>query len=228
MDPSAVPTLPAMISPPRFQTYLTRCHGNQAAALRLYAWNMELSSAYWGPLGILEVLLRNALHKQMTLRRQADWWADPRVYLQQRERDAMTRTVTKLVNAGNATPSSDDVVGASNFGFWVGLLDKGVPRDRHCDYHTVLWEPRLKHAFPNLGSIKRRQLHGDLDAIRKLRNRVAHHEPVFRTSDRNIQQIVDVVGYMDTGVADFIAGTHRVYEVFDREDDAIRDGKCVI
>jgi hypothetical protein len=49
LDPSTLPSLPAMLSPPRFQTYLDTYPGRQDLALRLYAWNVEVTSAFWGP-----------------------------------------------------------------------------------------------------------------------------------------------------------------------------------
>jgi hypothetical protein len=49
--------------------------GNADIALRLYVWNIAVSSAFWGPLQVLEVVLRNALHDRLTARfSREDWW----------------------------------------------------------------------------------------------------------------------------------------------------------
>lgn len=218
-----------MISPRRFSTYLDHYQGSQAHALRLYAWNIELSAAFWGPLAILEVLLRNAMHAQLSKGRQEDWWQTPSVNLMDREGDALKSAIRKLVKAGNANPSADDVVGASSFGLWVGLLDTGLARHYQLDYSIALWEPRLKHAFPHLNGVKRKQLHGELNRIRVFRNRVAHHEPIFRGNIAlTMELIAKVAGYMDPEVREFILEAHRVDTVLARKQDAVSDGDCCI
>ena len=47
-----------------------------------------------------------------------------------------------------------------------------------------LWNNNLIKIFPNINKSKtvqknRESLHNDLDDIRRLRNRIAHHEPIF-------------------------------------------------
>lgn len=218
-----------MISAPRFSTYLDQYKGSQDHALRLYTWNIELSSAFWGPLAILEVLLRNSMHAQLCKGRQADWWASPNANLMGRENDAIDSTIRKLIKAGNSQPSADDIVGASSFGFWVGLLDVGVPRHYQFDYPIALWEPRLKNAFPHLNGVKRKQLHGELNRIRIFRNRVAHHEPIFRGNTAlTMSLIADVAGYIDPDVRDFILSAHRVDTVLKRKQSAVTKGDCCI
>ncbi len=218
-----------MISPPRFSTYLNYYEGAQKPALRLYAWNIELSSAFWGPLGILEVLLRNSMHAQLSKGRRDDWWNADEVHLMDREGQAFSETVRKLEKAGNTNPTADDVVGSSSFGVWVGLLDVGVPRHHFLDYPIALWEPRLKHAFPHLNGVKRKQLHGELNRIRIFRNRVAHHEPIFRANSAStIDLIATVAGYIDPDIQDFIKGAHRVDTVLARKKEAVADEDCCI
>lgn len=218
-----------MISAPRFSTYLSQYQGSQDHALRLYTWNIELSAAFWGPLAILEVLLRNSMHTQLAKGRQADWWDASSVNLMDRENDALASTIRKLKKAGNCNPSADDIVGASSFGLWVGLLDVGLPRHHQLDYPMALWEPRLKHAFPHLNGVKRKQLHGELNRIRIFRNRVAHHEPIFRGNTAlTMTLIADVAGYMNPDVKDFILSAHRVDTVLARKQLAVADGDCCI
>lgn len=218
-----------MISQRRFSTYLDHYKGSQDHALRLYAWNIELSAAFWGPLAILEVLLRNSMHAQLSKGRQEDWWDTHSVHLMDREDDAVRGTIRKLIKAGNATPTADDVVGASSFGLWVGLLDVGLARHHKFDYPIALWEPRLKHAFPHLNGVKRKQLHGELNRIRIFRNRVAHHEPIFKGNTAlTMDLIAKVAGYIDPAIRDFIVSAHRVDDVLNRQKSAVADGDCCI
>jgi hypothetical protein len=60
--------------------------------------------------------------------------------------------------------------------FWVSMLTR-----RH---DNRLWIPLIRQFFPNLPPQldpvpARRLLHDQLEAIRLIRNRLAHHEPIF-------------------------------------------------
>ena len=56
-----------------------------------------------------------------------------------------------------------------------------------------LWRPILYKAFPN-AKLSRKAVHQPLDRLRTLRNRIAHHEPIFQrhlTDDnRSILQVL--------------------------------------
>jgi hypothetical protein len=64
------------------------------------------------------------------------------------------------------------VVAELKFAFWVGLLG---PR-----YDATLWRAAVYKAFVARGPRQRSMVHGRLNAIRRLRNRIAHHEPIFQ------------------------------------------------
>jgi len=78
MDAGAVPdSFDKLLSTARFSRYLKRYGGNRTYALRLYAWNLEASSALWGPINILEIAVRNAIHDKLVERTsRGDWWSD--------------------------------------------------------------------------------------------------------------------------------------------------------
>ncbi|WP_115727732.1 hypothetical protein [Actinomyces culturomici] len=231
-DPAQVPSLRPLIGEARLAHYLERYNGNEALALRLYMWNLELSSAFWGPLSLLEVALRNQLQGSLRPHTLGGAWLES--HLCTRERVALDRALLDLERSGIDEPTDDDLVASLSLGFWVGLLTPGQPRDRDLNYETVLWRPYLSTAFPHMpaemGSYpSRRRLHAELDTIRKFRNRIAHHEPVWRGNHRQmLDLIVAVAGYMDADMAAFLESTHRVDEVIGRMRVAVADGVCVI
>lgn len=210
-----VEVLPRLISGPRFETYLRASSGAPETAVRLYLWNIQASAALWGPLAILEVVIRNALHDALRSRRRDDWWNDPTVRLMPRERSMIDDAIAGLVRRGIARPSPDQVVAATTFGLWTGLTDGGVPRDPYLSYETALWQPRLAEAFRHAGTVRRKQIHRELDDLRILRNRVAHHEPIYRTDlVRTRDRMVRVAGYVDPDAA-------RLIMALDRSDDLV-------
>jgi hypothetical protein len=67
-------------------------------------------------------------------------------------------------------PTAGRVVAELSYGYWVGLANA---------YDTTLWRTDLHRIFtPRIEA--RRALHETLDRLRTLRNRIAHHEPIFQ------------------------------------------------
>lgn len=228
MDPHAVSSLPGALSTPRLSTYLGRYHGDTRLALRLYAWNSELAGAFMGPLSMVEVVTRNAIHNQLRAGGQDDWWNTQRYPLAPREGKSLTSAIDKLFWAGNTNPSADDVVAATTFGFWVGLLDVGVARHPRYDYETRIWRPAVAAAFPHRRGRGRRQVHAQLNRIRKFRNRVMHHEPIFNGYQTMKALIVESIGWVDPDVATFVEQSHQIDLVANRMQDAVTNGNCRI
>lgn len=226
MDPSLVPSLPGAISAPRLAPYLRRYQGNTAMAIRLYMWNVEMSAAFWGPLCLFEVTLRNALHDAMRANRIDDWWNLKAVNLESREDRRIEAALDKLAFAGNVAPTPDDVVAATSLGLWVGLTGIGASRHPLYDYETNLW-PTISSAFPNRGSWGRRQVHNKLNRVRVLRNRIAHHEPIFlQPHGQQRDLVIESIALLDADVAHFVASTHRIDDVLTSKQDSVANGVC--
>ncbi|WP_182050740.1 hypothetical protein [Changpingibacter yushuensis] len=48
--------LTRLLTADRLATYIRVCEDNQDEALRLYAWNIEIASAFWGSFNVLDAL----------------------------------------------------------------------------------------------------------------------------------------------------------------------------
>lgn len=228
MDAGAAPDgLVDLLSKARLARYLDRYKGDRKLALRLYSWNLAVSSAFWGPINILEIVARNAIHCRLVERTgRGDWWADHHVHLCYNEREAIESAITTLNHRGTPDPSSDQVVAATSFGLWVGLTGAGVPRDRMLSYETTLWQPRLQHAFPHRGDHRRKYIHACLDRVRVLRNRIAHHEPIYRSPLQSIyDDIVEVAAMIHPDARAFVESHSRAQEVIDQYRVALTTGE---
>lgn len=224
MDPAALPSLPALISAPRLAPYLAACAGDPAQAIRLYTWNVEVSSAFWGVVHAFEVGLRNALHGRMSSRYQrGDWWDDPTVKLHHvmvKQRDQAKKDAGKVASKHQRQVVADDVVAALSFGFWGGLLGSGSG----FQFETLYWQPFLHAAFPQFAGT-RSQLHTEVESLRLFRNRIAHHEPIFaRHLPADHASIVRVAGYLDADLAVYIDSHSRVPESIARRGRAVGQG----
>ena len=63
--PGALADLLKALSEPRFQTYLGHANGNQEMGMRQYVRNAALASGLHGPVHMLKVTLRNAVHDRL-------------------------------------------------------------------------------------------------------------------------------------------------------------------
>lgn len=160
------------LSTERLVPYLRAAAGELDKALRLYEWNLAVSGGLYEALGILEVVLRNALGTQLAAHHgtlAGQWYDDPLGVLSDLAHEdiaAARRRVRKLWRP--ETPGR--VVAELSFGFWKFLLAKR--------YEATLWTGYLRHAFPNLQPQSRVVVYRSLDELHTVRNRIAHHEPI--------------------------------------------------
>jgi hypothetical protein len=227
LDVGSLTGFEGLLSEARFARYLNRYNCDRVLALRLYTWNLAVSSALWGPINVVEVAVRNAIHDRLVERTgRGDWWNDPHVHLCHTEQDAVGSAVATLVNRGTSQPTSDQVVATTSFGLWVGLTGAGIPRDRLLSYETTLWQPRLQRAFSHRGNRRRKYIHAKLDAIRVLRNRIAHHEPIYRSPLQSLyDDILEIAGMIHPDAREYIETYGRASKVINEAKDALTTGQ---
>ena len=198
-------------------------------ALQLYTRNTQLSAAFYGPLQGLEIALRNALHRQLTRLYGAAWYNNPAAGFDLGGLERIATAKTEIERAGqSATPSR--LVAALSFGFWVSLVGAGGridPTGSRATYEMTLWRPALRGAFPHHRPLTRKQVHQPLNALRKLRNRIAHHEPIFaRPLLEDHQRILEVSGWISPGVRTWVERHSRVPQLLAASDVLNRRSMC--
>ncbi len=188
IDPAAIARLTDAIGVKRFNTFMNAAGGNATEAIRLYSWNVEASASLWGGFHILEVTLRNAFHAELSdLLERADWWTVAPLNIEDKKAVSDAARFLRRTKRNSWIP--DDLVAELSFGFWIGLIANR--------YHARFWTPALQNAFPHyLG--RRGNLHTALERLRKLRNRVAHHEPIFeRDLHYDHTMLLSLLGYVN-------------------------------
>ena len=239
-DPSAL-DLERLVSPAKFAPFLTRTKGDHAKAKRLYVWNVELSECFLGPTAMLEVAMRNAMHREICQYFQVDprvGWHHlalqdrPRIHLLDRHRERLVRARDKLARNDVINPTGDDIVGATTLGFWIALADKGIPRQEggKLDYFQRLWLPFLHKAFPGYQTPRSPgPLRGRLNDFERLRNRIAHHERIYNMkADVQIDNIVTIARWIDPSLGDYIEGAHSITDCVNAQQQALDDGECCL
>ena len=178
-------------------------------ALADYEKNTRLCEAFYSPLQGLEVALRNSVHSQMRNKWGPYWMNDGGVQLGAAHQTMATECWTGLLKRHNS-PTHDNVVAELRFAFWVGLLGPS--------YDATLWRQAVHKAFRASGSKKRSHIHSRFNAIRRFRNRVAHHEPIFHKNLRDRHdEILEAIGWICHDTRDWVSQNSRVIEVLAAE-----------
>lgn len=194
------------LSVERFAAYEAETAGDVGRAFALYEWNMSIGAALFESLGMLEVLLRNALHDVLVKRFPGPpaWYhATP---LDKQAKKEVAMAVDRATRRGKDPELSGKVIAELTLGFWRYLTASR--------YLTSLWVPTLRNAFPGHPSapkVERRDVEDRLQRLHFLRNRVAHHEPTHRRNLANeYQDLLTVAGWICTDTSDWINDRSRV------------------
>ncbi len=178
------------LSAVRMAPYLSASGNDPDATLKLYIWNLQISAALFVDLSTAEVVLRNAIDGALRAKYQrrpgAPSWLD-QVALNKSSSDHLASATARAASAGHA--AHDDVIAQLSFGFWRSLLTRY--------YQATLW-PVIRPIFlddPNRQSASREGLFHIVDGLGYVRNRIAHHETLFRRDlDKHHQALLDLTG----------------------------------
>lgn len=194
-----------VISQERLTNYLTASGYNPERALALYGWNIQISEAFFPVLSASEVCLRNTVSARLAELYQPRWWESTEVLTQIRNGKRIVKTAQdKLRKKGPVT--SGGMTAELAFGFWVNML---LP------YHKDVFWSNLNDAFPNLPQqVTYTDLYNRCDDVREFRNRVFHHEPIFRRNiSQEYSQIMELIGWLSPEKKTWIKQYSRVMTV---------------
>lgn len=166
------------LSHARMSTYerAAGCRQGSEKAIELYTWNAQVSAALMHPLHVCEVIIRNAVAEVLS-QKYGEQWPWSQGFEQSLPNPGPVYSPTRDLQAvRNKFQKTSEVIPELKFVFWQMMFTK-----RH---DGRLWNQHLKSAFPNLPNQptkeNRSMIHADLESVRKLRNRVAHHEPLLQ------------------------------------------------
>lgn len=186
----------AALSAPRMGTYETAAGAqtdDDPAALLLYAWNAKVSGAFLAPLHICEVVIRNAVVDALEAIYEPCWpWS---ATFERSLPDPMQGYSPRrdLQSARRLASTTGKVIPELKFVFWQKMFTGR--------YDNRIWDRHLRCVMPNLDPTQsvaelRHAIYRDLERVRLLRNRIAHHEPIFtRNLQDDYQTILMLVRY---------------------------------
>lgn len=200
-------TMQSVLSRPRLTTYEIAAGHDSGRAVDLYRWNAQVASALMFPMHFAEVATRNAVVDALEDVYGSNWpWE------QTFERSLPTprngfNSRRELIQVRQAQPTAGKVVAELKFVFWQKMFTQR--------FDVRLWDGRLVGLFPNSGMIGdaqlRTRIYADLEVIRRLRNRMAHHEPIFyRNLTQELAQVLDLVELRSTRLGGWVRSHEQV------------------
>lgn len=186
--------LELLLGKARLGTYLSAAAGDVERATDLYLWATQLSGALHGQISFVEVAVRNAMDVRLALWNRSqgyglDWSAENQTaeplysLLRKALREARSHAARESAARVSGHPRSgaavthDDVVAQVMFGSWVVVV-RPMSATESPARQEQLWREALAQAFPHAPAddTGRWEIGRQLEALRTLRNRVAHHD----------------------------------------------------
>jgi hypothetical protein len=189
------PILRDRVSPARLAPYAAATGAIDDSTVALYEWNMAMSTAMFQDLGAFEILLRNAMDLSLRAKYQptaaaAPWYSQ--VPLTDRAKETLALAMDRAAGNSGVAPIQDKVVAELTFGFWRYLLGSR--------YQASVWPCVLRYSFTNVQpgeKVQRKAVEDIVLSLYLLRNRIAHHEPIFdRDLIKSHGQLLSMAGWI--------------------------------
>lgn len=191
-DPQSPPSWLDELSAPRLAAYKTafKC-SSDAELLGAYHWAQAIAASLHPFVGLIEVVLRNAIHKSLSLQcsggtSQSFAWYDQAqpntVHLKGKSLDKVNGALNdpRTKQPKHPQPSPDAVIAELSFGFWPNVLEGLDKRRASRTFHDVFKahpHGNVRHwGFPS----NRAPVVERFKKLQHLRNRICHHEPVWK------------------------------------------------
>ncbi|HWA92927.1 MAG TPA: hypothetical protein VG889_23040 [Rhizomicrobium sp.] len=169
---------------------------------RFYMWNCGLCEAFYLPLQIAEIAVRNAIHKALLFRLGERWFENPTfltLLAPTFRKELESCIVDEADQHGNAM-TAHHICSSLNFGFWEHLTTKRFER--------MLWNRGIRHNFPNAPATSkaREELRTLIESVRRWRNRIAHHKAIFdKLPSKKHQDTLYLIRWVCNDTADWIS-----------------------
>ncbi len=206
-QPVTYPDLESILSTARFGTYLAWAAGDRERAVALYTLNAQLSEAFYLPLQMLEVALRNRIDSVLSDVAGATWFDQPEYHANPRQPEMLAKARQDLTEAHKqAMPGA--IVAALTFGYWTAMLGKEYENTWQTNLHRIAQRADGK-------GLRRKDFTKLLGPLRPLRNRIAHHEPILHWNLRKHHAaLLELTGWLSPVAADWCRDQGRFTIVY--------------
>lgn len=217
-----------IMSSRRMRRYVNACGGDTRKAMTLYRYNLRLSQEVFTVISCYEVALRNAIDCNLSKTLGPDWLRDsilPGGIFDHPMFSGTTRMMrnayAELSASGIYSPSK--MLAAMEFGVWKYMFSATQYRVTGRTLLQIF--PKKPKSSPSM-QYNNIYLFNELDTVNRLRNRIAHHEPIcfLQNSDtisttylkRCYTRIVTLFLWMGISSKELLFGMDHVLSICDR------------
>jgi len=191
MNQNFFTSLRTSISHQRLDAYRILPIDTEIDLVERYFWNIALCESLYPVLQNIEIGLRNNIYNAATISFKDPKWFDNVRTLEAQQILSVNAAKTKI-QKDRKSLTVGRIISELSFGFWTSLFDK--------KYDSTFWKRKdlIRAAFPNMPNHMRTRhtLAKRFNEIRRLRNRVFHHEPIWNISNLN-QQYENIIEALD-------------------------------
>lgn len=206
-----------LVTRERMGSYLSAVHGDLELAFARYEWNIEASASVIGLSSVVEVVVRNAIDRELTAWAErvhgvgASWF--DQAPLDPKGRRDLENARSRATQHGRNREIHGKVIAELSLGFWRYLVESR--------YHTSLWVPAVHRAFsdgPKDLRLRRGQVALQMQQLQFVRNRAAHHEPIHRRDlNKDMTAAEGLMRWVSPDAAAWMAAVCSLREVIARK-----------
>lgn len=185
---------------------------------KLVIFNL-LITAFYPLLSVLEIGLRNSIDYQLTKRFNDRNWFENHEFIKTASRfqtDRISEARTNILSE-KKTITCGRIISELSFGFWTSLFDT--------KFEMTLWKT-LRLSFPNCPKAirKRKTMSSKFNSIRKLRNRIFHHEAVTWNLDvvkKYENEILEAINWLNKDLINWMGDLNHLERIIEENRNKI-------
>lgn len=195
------------LSTEKLETYrqVLECKSD-SEVIAVYMAMQGIMSHFFTVVQLLEVTLRNSIHKAVAAQFKDDEWYKRVPISEESKKQVSFAELQCIEEVGAKRYTSSDLVSRLPFGFWVHMLHKDYnnPRDKE---HNI-WQFQLHKCFPNAKgqNVSLNTIFQKMGTLNRFRNRLFHHEPAWKS--RNTKNRGDAISYLHNMYGEHLEAIH--------------------
>lgn len=180
------------VSLERFASHRKNASESDELVFQRYQWNAVICEHFYGPLRILEVVLRNSFDHAIAIKvKDRNWLTKVPALLRHREQQAI-RDAHQFLTDRQRPITQGRVVQEMSFGFWTSLLNSR---------YETLFHATCALVFPGMPRPQRTRGNASsrFESIRNLRNRIFHFRRIWNRADlcRDYTDILEAIDWVN-------------------------------
>lgn len=169
---------------------------NNDSLQNCYLYNIALSKTFYYLLHTLELILKNTINNVLVVENQN--WITSDSFLDDIEKRKIKDIIKKL-KLPIEQISDNTILENLEFGFFTRLFDKR--------YEKKIWHKYMEDIFPNIDKVNKNRhiLSKKIRKLKNLRNKIAHHEPIYYWDNLNEyhDEIIEFIGWINKDMKEF-------------------------